>query len=184
MAMIKCKECGKEISDKADFCPHCGFTYKKKHTILKTGLICICTIILITVLIIIVALIPGLINKIKVNNAIKEIAGTYEVVSSKNVQLGQKFTFERDKFDNVCTSGSYPPNYAKTPYLVYLKDGNKYVITQSTTIGIQGPTKIFFFKYENDKLTLDTSINNIECEYFSSEESKIEEDIQIEYKRK
>lgn len=24
MAMIKCPECGKEISDKATACPHCG----------------------------------------------------------------------------------------------------------------------------------------------------------------
>ena len=24
MAMIKCPECGREISDKASFCPHCG----------------------------------------------------------------------------------------------------------------------------------------------------------------
>ena len=25
MALIKCSECGKEISDKAKKCPHCGF---------------------------------------------------------------------------------------------------------------------------------------------------------------
>ena len=25
MALIKCEECGAEISDKADFCPHCGY---------------------------------------------------------------------------------------------------------------------------------------------------------------
>ena len=24
MALIKCKECGREISDKASVCPHCG----------------------------------------------------------------------------------------------------------------------------------------------------------------
>lgn len=29
MAIIKCKECGKEISEKAGQCPHCGFNYKK-----------------------------------------------------------------------------------------------------------------------------------------------------------
>ena len=25
MSLINCKECGKEISDKAENCPHCGF---------------------------------------------------------------------------------------------------------------------------------------------------------------
>lgn len=27
MALINCKECGKELSDSAEFCPHCGFKY-------------------------------------------------------------------------------------------------------------------------------------------------------------
>lgn len=31
MALIKCKECGKEISDKANICPHCGFSYHKSY---------------------------------------------------------------------------------------------------------------------------------------------------------
>lgn len=30
MALIKCKECGKEISDKAPACPHCGAPNKPK----------------------------------------------------------------------------------------------------------------------------------------------------------
>ena len=30
MALIKCKECGKEISDAADSCPHCGFPLKQE----------------------------------------------------------------------------------------------------------------------------------------------------------
>ncbi len=30
MALINCKECGKEISDQAKFCPNCGFPIKKK----------------------------------------------------------------------------------------------------------------------------------------------------------
>ena len=29
MALTKCKECGKEISKKADTCPNCGFNQKK-----------------------------------------------------------------------------------------------------------------------------------------------------------
>jgi len=30
MALIKCAECGKEISDQAKVCPHCGLPLKKK----------------------------------------------------------------------------------------------------------------------------------------------------------
>ena len=32
MAMIKCKECGKEVSSKAEKCPHCGVVVKKAAT--------------------------------------------------------------------------------------------------------------------------------------------------------
>ena len=31
MALIKCSECGKEISDKAESCPHCGNPISKKE---------------------------------------------------------------------------------------------------------------------------------------------------------
>ena len=31
MALIKCKECGKEISDKAKTCPNCGNPTKSKR---------------------------------------------------------------------------------------------------------------------------------------------------------
>lgn len=34
MALTKCKECGKEISIKADKCPHCGAPAKKKTSVL------------------------------------------------------------------------------------------------------------------------------------------------------
>ena len=37
MALIKCKECSKEISDKADICPNCGYTNKNNIKDSKTG---------------------------------------------------------------------------------------------------------------------------------------------------
>lgn len=42
MALIKCKECGKELSDKAKICPNCGYREQKpitKKTILTFGVI-------------------------------------------------------------------------------------------------------------------------------------------------
>ena len=32
MALVNCKECGKEVSGKADTCPHCGVPLKKQPT--------------------------------------------------------------------------------------------------------------------------------------------------------
>lgn len=31
MALIKCPECGNEISDKAASCPHCGFLIEQNY---------------------------------------------------------------------------------------------------------------------------------------------------------
>ena len=33
MALISCPECGKEISDRAECCPHCGFPLKKHRAL-------------------------------------------------------------------------------------------------------------------------------------------------------
>jgi len=43
MGLIKCKECGKEISDKAQKCPHCGAI--TVHEAKKTIWIAVFTII-------------------------------------------------------------------------------------------------------------------------------------------
>ncbi len=39
MALIRCKECGKEISDQAESCPNCGYKIKKQtqEVIIKKG---------------------------------------------------------------------------------------------------------------------------------------------------
>lgn len=38
MAMIKCPECGKEISDQAVSCPNCGYVLKKEPDVKRTKL--------------------------------------------------------------------------------------------------------------------------------------------------
>jgi len=52
MAMIKCKECGKEVSSKAESCPNCGVVIKEKPTFYG----CV-TLIVGGILIIIIAII-------------------------------------------------------------------------------------------------------------------------------
>ncbi len=52
MALVKCKECGKEISNQAATCPNCGAktetSIKKKHNIFVS--ICIITVIIMILL--------------------------------------------------------------------------------------------------------------------------------------
>ena len=45
MALIKCNECGKEISDEARTCPNCGKTIWGKNDKIWSNIVCICAII-------------------------------------------------------------------------------------------------------------------------------------------
>lgn len=52
MAIVNCKECGKEISDMAQTCPHCGVvikkdTFSKEMTALKRIAIFLIVVLLI-----------------------------------------------------------------------------------------------------------------------------------------
>lgn len=50
MALIKCKECGQKISNKAKKCPHCGVPLIEKEKInINLRIILIATLIIITV---------------------------------------------------------------------------------------------------------------------------------------
>ena len=53
MALIKCSECGKEISDTAKSCPNCGYTIHNKKSFLhflNDGTNCIISIVINIVL--------------------------------------------------------------------------------------------------------------------------------------
>lgn len=43
MALIKCPECGKEISDKSEICIHCGFPINKSKNIIINGIVYDCS---------------------------------------------------------------------------------------------------------------------------------------------
>lgn len=47
MALIKCPECGKEISNKAKNCPNCGYSNKKSGNVYKVAIITIVVIVII-----------------------------------------------------------------------------------------------------------------------------------------
>lgn len=49
MAMIKCRECGKELSNKADQCPHCGVKIKRTNMVTKAVAVLIGATVLISI---------------------------------------------------------------------------------------------------------------------------------------
>ena len=46
MALIKCKECGKDVSKQADSCPECGYSFKKEKESRDKGIGCLVMIAL------------------------------------------------------------------------------------------------------------------------------------------
>jgi len=53
MALINCKECGKQVSDKAVNCPHCGYEMNKSEgmkAVNGIALIALIYLIIITIL--------------------------------------------------------------------------------------------------------------------------------------
>ncbi len=75
MALIKCPECGKEISDTIEQCPYCGYRIKNKNTINKKLLIVPIAIFIIVCVICIIKLFSN--NGSPVNQAIKIIEADY-----------------------------------------------------------------------------------------------------------
>ena len=123
MKKIKCKECGKEISKKAEICPHCGC--RVKSNTIKIIIIC---------LIVIAILIGGyfggkklikkineyksdLINK-QIDNTTKEV---YLYVNNDDDDMqGAEFKLN-EKLDNDINWLSYESNYSNINKNVFLK---------------------------------------------------------------
>lgn len=184
MAMIKCKECGKEISNKANSCPHCGFVYKKTHSTIKTIVICLCTIIILALLILLISCLPEYISKQKGIKAIDNIVGEYKLISNNELSLDETIKLTKENTIDICNCGYFPPNFSETPYGVYIKGENKYVVTELRNITHnQFDSETIFLLYDDEKLTIDSSIHSIECNYATSEENPLTKKIEIEYKR-
>lgn len=85
MALIKCKECGKEISDSVKSCPHCGYVYKEEKK-MTTGKVI--KIVIIMAIVGIALFFGGTylffdwLPNVKIDNEIKSFYGTYELIES------------------------------------------------------------------------------------------------------
>lgn len=103
MALINCKECGNQISDKADKCPNCGFKQKKPISLL----------VFLGILFILFAFIGSYVSKPKVdskaadniaNNPNTQISESSVITTSKRLIKTTAFNEDSLKFRNITTS--------------------------------------------------------------------------------
>jgi hypothetical protein len=92
MALTKCKECGEEISKKAEKCPKCGAPQKKKTSLMTW---------LVTVLLVLVAIgyFSGNSGSGTSNTASSKRELSPKEIAMKNVKLD--FTWNKIGFDNI-----------------------------------------------------------------------------------
>jgi flagellar basal body-associated protein FliL len=114
MALIKCSECGKEISDKAKMCVNCGNPIKKEKTKRPKK-----KNILIVIIILVIAII-GIIIGICVSN--KDITGSYEILIIDTLgeieELGKLYVYENNEclIETVFKKDKYHKSYNECTY--------------------------------------------------------------------
>ncbi|AMW78652.1 hypothetical protein AMD27_06975 [Acinetobacter sp. TGL-Y2] len=102
MALINCKECGNQISDKADKCPNCGIKQKKSISLLA----------FIGILIVTFAFIGSYLSEPKVETTVNESVNKISnpelnensvVITSKRLIKTTAFNEDSLKFRNIST---------------------------------------------------------------------------------
>ena len=99
MALIKCSECGKEISDKARKCPHCGTKYKSENENDRKGFPTSVMFILIVIFVAVIFIIMNY-NKKDYNNSTSDTKeNTNEIIENEN-EIKTKNEFDKIKKSN------------------------------------------------------------------------------------
>ncbi len=127
MTMIKCSECGKEISAKAKKCPHCGASNKISKSRKQNKYIKIIITILIILCITIIALFVGYYNSDEIGkdrngNIVKaqDLIGTWKLLNENIENVDKKMTIkEVIKYDS-CAGVSCPERYYKVDNRLYI----------------------------------------------------------------
>ena len=97
MALIKCSECGKEISDKAKKCPHCGIKCKNENDVkvFPTSVMFILIVIFVAVIFLMMNY-----NKKDYNNS------TSGIKENTNEIIGNEIK-TKNEFDKIKKSNNY-----------------------------------------------------------------------------
>lgn len=151
MAMIKCKECGKKISDKAKSCPHCGYSYVDDDSILdednKKLITKICAVIGI---IIVVFIIGKTIYKSSSNNKISEVAGKWSSVKKSKSNSGVSYDYLTLNNNMTCEYSFYY-YFERERVLPYSYDCIWEMNGSDITIKDDGGSGDVLMKFEFDK---------------------------------
>jgi len=123
--MVKCKECGKEISSKAEKCPHCGVSLKRKPIGCLTGIVMLVLIFI-------------------AGSYIGDLVNPPNSKLQKNTSKIRKADFEQVGYNKVKTrSGSYSRVFSVYTSSLDFNAMEKYAKKQTYTPG--GTTMVFFF---------------------------------------
>lgn len=115
MALIKCPECGKEVSDKAKQCPHCGMALVKVNIILM----------LVIILSIIATIMVGILGYICYNNQKYNNNGIENTLSSSIEPLYSADKNETSLYTNATQTPNLPlenNKYIGKIYYDYIKN--------------------------------------------------------------
>lgn len=94
METIKCKECNKELSKKAEICPNCGYRIKNKSFIKQLGIVFLGIILFIIIVLLIFVIWYG-VERYQKNKIVEQYAGVWTLKSDTN----QSYTIEHENFD-------------------------------------------------------------------------------------
>lgn len=123
MALVKCKECGKELSDKAKICPHCG--YRNGKSITRKAILTFGGILLIVVLFGGILTFTG--SKIEENKELKE----YDELYLKTKQIMYD---DGQKCQNYCKNMPTNIGHDTHNYMVSFADESKILWNNYETI--------------------------------------------------
>ncbi len=122
MALIKCPECGKEISDKASSCPGCGYKIKKRLKIIKPKFI-------ILIVLLLLLMIGGIFfcSKHFSDSIPNGLSLTLDMTKDDvHNKIGGKFILEKDKYNHDVEIYDLEwCSYDGKLSIIYSTDGNR-----------------------------------------------------------
>lgn len=199
MALIKCKECGKEISDSVNSCPHCGYVYKKTKemtTMKVVRIILVVAFIGIALFFGFTYLVFDYIPKVKVKNEMakyygewKLIDGDYEnVVKMYNAEykLKSQININKDNLESQGDNSTCGFNRPSKDYAItsYTDDGCSDDYYLLTTLDKLVESPLTDYPLENVKICFELKDKTLTQKKCALNDNSTAENKRITYKLK